>query len=48
MAKQKALTDASGEVRELTAQDFAAFVPFSALPKEEQKTLLEIRKLPPR
>jgi hypothetical protein len=39
MAKQKPLTDDEGEVRELTEEDLAQFVPFSALPIELQKLL---------
>ncbi len=47
MAKRKPLTDADGEVRELTAQDFKHFKPFSSLPAEEQKMLLALRKRGP-
>ena len=32
MAKRKPLTDADGEVRELSAADYAAAVPFAKLP----------------
>jgi uncharacterized protein (DUF4415 family) len=32
MANRKPLTDAGGEVRELTAADFKAMVPFASLP----------------
>lgn len=39
MANRKPLTNENGEVRELTADDFAQAVPFSALP-ESLKTLL--------
>jgi hypothetical protein len=44
MAKQKPLIDAEGEVRELTASDFAGMKPFSALPKDEQALLRELGK----
>jgi uncharacterized protein (DUF4415 family) len=47
MAKRKPLTDAKGEVRELTAEDAARAVPFSALPKAERKMLLSLRKRGP-
>ncbi len=47
MARRKPLTDADGEVRELTAADAAAAQPFSALPKEEQKMLLSLRRRGP-
>ncbi len=36
------LTDEEGEVRELTAEDFAEFVPFSQLPVSLQQKLLAI------
>ncbi len=39
MANRKPLTNDDGEVRELTAEDFAQAVPFSALP-EGLKSLL--------
>ncbi len=39
MAKPKPLIDDEGEVRELTAADFAQMKPFSALPKDEQAML---------
>jgi hypothetical protein len=39
MAKRKPLTDDEGEVRELTGEDFAQMVPFSALPIELQDLL---------
>jgi hypothetical protein len=35
------LTNEEGEVRELTEEDFARFVPFSALPAELQTLLSE-------
>ncbi len=47
MAKRKPLTDAKGEVRELTAEDAAHAVPFSALPEAERKMLLSLRKRGP-
>jgi uncharacterized protein (DUF4415 family) len=37
------LTDADGEVRELTEDDFKNAVPFSALPESLQTTLLGIK-----
>ena len=43
MAKRKPLTDAEGEVRELTAGDAAMAKPFSALPQAEQEMLLSLR-----
>jgi uncharacterized protein (DUF4415 family) len=39
MAKLKPLIDAEGEVRELTASDFARMKPFSSLPKSLQTKL---------
>jgi len=47
MANRKTLTNSDGEVRELTAQDAAKAVGFSALPESEQKMLLKIRKRGP-
>jgi uncharacterized protein (DUF4415 family) len=44
MASRKPLTDDEGEVRELTAEDFKHFVPFSALPLQEQEKLLSIKR----
>jgi uncharacterized protein (DUF4415 family) len=41
---RKPLTNADGEVRELTAQDAAQAVPFSALPEAERTMLLSIQK----
>jgi uncharacterized protein (DUF4415 family) len=41
--KPKPLTNATGEVRELTKQDLASFVPFSELP-EKERALLSSRK----
>jgi hypothetical protein len=39
MASRKPLTDDEGEVRELTQEDFAHAVPFSALPDEFKELL---------
>jgi len=39
MINQLPLTDADGEVRELTEEDFKKAVPFSALPESLQSTL---------
>lgn len=39
MPNRKPLTDEEGEVRELTAEDFAQMIPFSALPAELKKLL---------
>ncbi len=47
MAKRRRLTDAEGEVRNLTAADAALAKPFSALPRTEQETLLSLRKRGP-
>lgn len=47
MANRKPLTDANGEVRELTARDAAVAVPFSALPAAEQKMLVSLRRRGP-
>jgi uncharacterized protein (DUF4415 family) len=47
MANRKPLTDANGEVRELTAKDAAEAVPFSDLPQEEQNALLSLRRRGP-
>lgn len=47
MRKRKPLTDKDGEVRELTAKDFAEFVTFSELPKSLQATLRAIGKRGP-
>ena len=43
MAKRKPLTDAEGEVRELTAKDAAVAKSFSELPQAEQEMLLSLR-----
>jgi hypothetical protein len=47
MANPKPLTNDEGEVRELTAEDFAQFVPFSALPAELQSLLSSQKHLSP-
>lgn len=47
MAKRRPLTNTEGEVRELTAEDAAHAVPFSALPESEQELLLSLRKRGP-
>jgi hypothetical protein len=39
MANRRPLTNDEGEVRELTEEDVAQFVPFSALPAELQTLL---------
>jgi hypothetical protein len=39
MANRKPLTNDEGEVRELTEEDLADFVPFSGLPIELQRLL---------
>lgn len=44
MAKRRPLTDADGEVRELTAADAASAKPFSSLPEAEQKMLRSLRR----
>jgi uncharacterized protein (DUF4415 family) len=46
MAKQKPLTDAKGEVRELTAEDIKRARPFSSLPDVEQKMLSSRKRGP--
>jgi len=43
MAKRLPLTDADGEVRELTDEDFARAVPLSALPQELREKLSSLR-----
>jgi uncharacterized protein (DUF4415 family) len=45
MANRKPLTDDEGEVRELTDEDFAHGIPFSALPLREQEILRSLKKL---
>jgi len=47
MANRKPLTDDKGEVRELTEEDLAQFVPFSALPAELQVLLSEEKHVLP-
>jgi hypothetical protein len=47
MASRKPLTSNEGEVRELTEEDLAHFVPFSALPIELQKLLSEEKHIEP-
>jgi hypothetical protein len=47
MANRKPLTNDEGEVRELTEEDLAQFVPFSALPAELQKLLSKEKHIKP-
>jgi hypothetical protein len=47
MESPKPLTNDDGEVRELTEEDFARMVRFSALPAELQALLSEPRHLAP-
>jgi uncharacterized protein (DUF4415 family) len=47
MASRKRLTNAAGEVRELTAEDAKTALPFSSLPAGEQQVLLLLRKRGP-
>ena len=47
MAKRRPLTDSEGEVRPLTAQDAADAASFDALPLDEQKMLLSLRRRGP-
>ena len=47
MANRKPLTNDEGEVRELPEEDFAQFVPFSALPAELQALLPEEKRVVP-
>jgi uncharacterized protein (DUF4415 family) len=42
MAKRKPLTDVAGEVREITATDYARAKPFSGLPKRLQAALRKV------
>jgi len=42
MSPKKPLTDADGEVRELSKEDMAEMVPFSGLPKSLQTKLKKI------
>ncbi len=46
MASRKPLIDDDGEVRELTAEDFAHFHPFSELPEGEKKVLRGLKRGP--
>ncbi len=46
MPKLRPLTNAEGDVRELTAGDFKRMRPFSGLPKAEQKMLLGLKNAP--
>jgi uncharacterized protein (DUF4415 family) len=41
------MIDDDGEVREVTAEDAAAFKPFSTLPETEQRMLLKLRRRGP-
>jgi len=47
MANRKPLTDEEGEVRELTTEDFAQMIPFSALPVELQELLSSPKQVKP-
>ncbi len=47
MAKRRPLIDAEDEVRELTAEELARAVPFSALPQAEQRMLKSLRRRGP-
>jgi len=44
MANREPLTDDDGEVRELTAEDFALFRPFSELPEEHKRILRGLKR----
>jgi len=44
MKEREPLTDDEGEVRELTAEDFKLFKPFSELPLDLQKRLKAINR----
>ncbi|MGD0941389.1 MAG: BrnA antitoxin family protein [Terracidiphilus sp.] len=44
MTNRKPLIDNDGEIREIAAEDVAAFGPFSALPGSEQKMLQKLRR----
>jgi uncharacterized protein (DUF4415 family) len=48
MANRLPLTDADGEVRELTEEDFQQAVPFSALPESLRAKLLAISRGSPK
>jgi uncharacterized protein (DUF4415 family) len=45
MKKSKPLTDAGGEVRELTLADMRSMVPFSELPEDLQAKLKNLKKM---
>jgi len=47
MADPRPLTDDEGEVRELTEEDFARAIPFSALPAELQALPTEPKRVLP-
>jgi hypothetical protein len=47
MASSKPLTNDQGEVRELTNEDFAQCVPFSALPADLQALLSQPKTIAP-
>lgn len=47
MANRKPLIDEDDEVRELTAEDFAQMVPFSALAQELQDLLSQPKTIKP-
>jgi hypothetical protein len=47
MANSKPLTNDDGEVRELTQQDLAQFVPFSELPAGLQAVLSSQKRISP-
>jgi hypothetical protein len=47
MANPRPLTNDEGEVRELNEEDFARFVPFSALPDELRALLSSKSQLSP-
>ena len=44
MTNQEPLTDEDGEVRELAAEDFALFRPFSELPESEKRVLRGLKR----
>jgi len=46
MADRLPLIDDDGEVRELTAEDFAHFRPFSELPEKEKRILRGLKRGP--
>jgi hypothetical protein len=47
MANPKPLTNEEGDVRELTEEDLARFVPFSALPADLQTLLSSPKQVTP-